>query len=845
MISSEAMQVLLSVDGGTKSLATIDNNGKIPLSYIAEYNMKSLDSKDDVKEKKIDAQSHLERCMLLFSNTPDNAFDAVENNPLGIVKECRTNQKIREWAKTIGTLFGRYNIDPGPPFHKSSTCQVYFAKDVANENKPVVLKFMNNKDEFLREITHRYSSLDRQLDKCVASVIGWHVPSQFGNGLIFKESMKVSSSFLKIIEEKECIESIEATQKSGYPPFLLVMENGGRSVWYKMGAERVAGVEPIAVFETFYEITKKVKALHNTGLIHSDLKPRNILESSEQRGRILLCDLDAAVEIGTLRPIDLKCSTGYVPPELAWRVFGGSTELLKADASFDVWSLGILFYELCTGRHLFSIDISDDNLTSEHDQIRLCTWLRCEIEDLINIFPNESNGIGGMLKLFATYLIAHCLQGNPFDRIPINELIDKLNYSLDCVYNNIPLNTKPALVRKAAILKQQHFFISYSQSEASGDVGTLFHLFGELGIHCWRDMNATDLTEAGMKEGVRCSDCFILFLTNNTLSRRFCLYEIEWAIEFKKPIIVVVEEDNRFFSWELKRWKTDMCTKVLQDTSGVAKAMIEILKSNLKLDSGTVKDMELKLDCIFPKGLWTSDWLQIPYKKCCVEFKQVHDLIEQHCEKEIMIPFQRRQYEVAPMLRHIVRRAGELGCTWGQHVPLDRKRILNARLDLNREIYVVSHPTNGESMREKVLSKLQSIMMKKDGKLSIKFKNHATVKDSLHKFALVFLSAGISDIGEHLNALHDVVRFAPNKVIYVYSTMDGWHYDPQKCLDFKFLSEKAKEAKGDGRYKMIWNSITGHEALQYRTSKKSKETDFSYQEDSLALEILTRMKYSV
>ena len=59
------MQVLLSVDGGTKSLATIDNNGKIPLSYIAEYNMKSLDSKDDVKEKKIDAQSHLERCMLL------------------------------------------------------------------------------------------------------------------------------------------------------------------------------------------------------------------------------------------------------------------------------------------------------------------------------------------------------------------------------------------------------------------------------------------------------------------------------------------------------------------------------------------------------------------------------------------------------------------------------------------------------------------------------------------------------------------------------------------------------------------------------------------------------------
>ena len=64
-----------------------------------------------------------------------------------------------------------------------------------------------------------------------------------------------------------------------------------------------------------------------------------------------------------------------------------------------------------------------------------------------------------------------------------------------------------------------HFFISHNQREASGDVGTLSHLFEARGIHCWRDMTQANLTEKGMKEGVEDSDVFVLFLTNSMLSR--------------------------------------------------------------------------------------------------------------------------------------------------------------------------------------------------------------------------------------------------------------------------------------------------------------------------------------
>ena len=68
--------------------------------------------------------------------------------------------------------------------------------------------------------------------------------------------------------------------------------------------------------------------------------------------------------------------------------------------------------------------------------------------------------------------------------------------------------------------------------QASGDVGTLCFFLEQLGLRAWRDMNADDLTEKGMRQGVFDSDVFVLFLTNSVLSRIFCLKEIQWAIEY-------------------------------------------------------------------------------------------------------------------------------------------------------------------------------------------------------------------------------------------------------------------------------------------------------------------------
>ena len=96
--------------------------------------------------------------------------------------------------------------------------------------------------------------------------------------------------------------------------------------------------------------------------------------------------MDAAAQVGT--PVGEKTSSAYAPPELARakyaicdrmidgskRVkYAGGSELARlgsshepvsvrqlavADRSFDIWSLGVILFELCTGRTLFSQDVS-------------------------------------------------------------------------------------------------------------------------------------------------------------------------------------------------------------------------------------------------------------------------------------------------------------------------------------------------------------------------------------------------------------------------------------------------------------------------------------------------------
>ena len=99
---------------------------------------------------------------------------------------------------------------------------------------------------------------------------------------------------------------------------------------------------------TFTSIAGAVEFAHQHGVIHRDLKPDNIMYSAD--GRLVVTDFDLARvsgEAGRTQAGQMLGTVAYSSPE---QIMG--TEVTGAT---DIYSLGILLFELITGRHPFAI----------------------------------------------------------------------------------------------------------------------------------------------------------------------------------------------------------------------------------------------------------------------------------------------------------------------------------------------------------------------------------------------------------------------------------------------------------------------------------------------------------
>lgn len=119
-------------------------------------------------------------------------------------------------------------------------------------------------------------------------------------------------------------------------------------------ADRIANRGPLDSYEAVSiaaDIASGLSAVHAIGIVHRDVKPENIFLARSSTGSVVPKLLDFGIskewnDVTTAQNAPLTGTPAYMSPEQA----NGETKL---DPRTDVWSLGVVLYEMLTGKHPF------------------------------------------------------------------------------------------------------------------------------------------------------------------------------------------------------------------------------------------------------------------------------------------------------------------------------------------------------------------------------------------------------------------------------------------------------------------------------------------------------------
>jgi serine/threonine protein kinase len=108
---------------------------------------------------------------------------------------------------------------------------------------------------------------------------------------------------------------------------------------------------PLPWPQVLSNIAKRMADMHEAGYAHRDLKPANVMWLPREN-RWTVIDFGCAARIGSSVPVAFTLA--YAAPEVvyAYEVKQGTIEVT---AAADVWSLGVMAFELLTGAPAFRI----------------------------------------------------------------------------------------------------------------------------------------------------------------------------------------------------------------------------------------------------------------------------------------------------------------------------------------------------------------------------------------------------------------------------------------------------------------------------------------------------------
>ena len=176
----------------------------------------------------------------------------------------------------------------------------------------------------------------------------------------------------------------------------IIMEYAKNGNLYQLIKNEKNGFSESKAFDYFIQIINAVYYLQSNNIIHRDIKPENILISDDNK--LKLCDFGWAKEL-TLENRSTFCGTmEYMAPEIV-----GSENY---DYSVDIWSLGILLYEMLFGHSPFKandtnniiLNIKSHELNYDENNKKISNSCRDLIQKLLDMNPQKRLKIKDILE---------------------------------------------------------------------------------------------------------------------------------------------------------------------------------------------------------------------------------------------------------------------------------------------------------------------------------------------------------------------------------------------------------------------------------------------------------------
>lgn len=215
-----------------------------------------------------------------------------------------------------------------------------------------------------RVIAKRYR-VDELLGEGGMAVVyrGWHLPldEPIAIKILKQEYADNEEAVTRFLQEaragallrgKSVAQVLDIGRLESGPPFMVTELLSGRDLQELLEARGRFPVD--TALRLVKDVCSAVAEIHEVGIVHRDLKPANIFLSRDANGEpvIKLLDFGIAKRLDGRDLNDTKNSLGsphYMAPEQI-------VSAKEVDVHADIWSLGIVLFELLTGRVPFDAD---------------------------------------------------------------------------------------------------------------------------------------------------------------------------------------------------------------------------------------------------------------------------------------------------------------------------------------------------------------------------------------------------------------------------------------------------------------------------------------------------------